>query len=689
MFDKTDQLFLAKMDGWIFKTGNDAAWSGKNISLADWKKLRPADLSATYADKNGRLECWFRIKIRTDDSIKNKQLGIKMSTWAASDLYIDDSLIASFGNTGIDGKPFKELSPIGHLSVPVHLEPGVEHLIAIHLVDFLSPVPPRRIKSADAGLDYLIRLTGPEYNGFYLQKAVKEGTLFNTIWITVSTVLALLFWLIYFLNPFDKNLRLIAIGTSCIAICMYCKNAYQNTFGLSYTGFLIFLLLANIFIALGLIMMPLIIVHIFGRKVSVGLKVFLIFFFISFVVAGFLGDGLGVTLFILFLLGLLFAIYMYYIASSWKNLSGAQWAIVAGLLISLAWGIVFGLNLAISSNNTLVYYLSVTGYALSFPLSLLVYVAIRFKEIIKEVRLHAQRVMQLSEEKKEQAIQQQKTLQVEVERQTAELRTTLTNLKSTQAQLIQSEKMASLGELTAGIAHEIQNPLNFVNNFSELNDELIDEMNAEILNGNLNEARRISTDIKNNLEKISQHGKRADAIVKSMLQHSRTSDRAKEPTLINTVADEYLRLAYHGFRAKDSSFGATLKTSYDEGIGTIDIISQDIGRVILNLVTNAFYSVNEKKKSGAEHYEPTVSISTKRLKDHIEISVADNGNGISAKLLDKIFQPFFTTKPAGQGTGLGLSLSYDMVRALGGELKVESKEGEGAEFIIKLRMNGS
>ena len=687
MFDKTDQIFLAKMNGWIFKTGNDAAWSGKNISLADWKKLRPADLSSTYVDKDGRVECWFRIKIRTDDSIKNKQLGIKMSTWAASDLYIDDSLIVSFGNTGINGKPFKELSPIGHLSVPVHLEPGIEHIIAIHLVDFLSPVPPRRIKSADAGLDYLIRITGPAYNGFYLQKVVKEGTLYNTIWITVSTVLALLFWLIYFLNPFDKNLRLIAIGTSCIAICMYCQNAYQNTVGLSYTGFLIYLFLANIFIALSVIMIPLILIHIFGRNVSSGVKIFLIVFFIGFVTTGFANDSPAVSLFILSSLAVLFAICVYYMGTSWKNLKGAQWAIVAGLLFSLSWGIVFGIIQVFNINNTTAFYLSVTGYALSFPLSLLVYVAIRFKEIIKEVRLHAQQVMQLSEEIKEQAIQQQKSLQVEVERQTAELRTTLTNLKSTQAQLIQSEKMASLGELTAGIAHEIQNPLNFVNNFSELNDELIDEMNAEIEKGELSEARRISTDIKSNLEKISQHGKRADAIVKSMLQHSRTSNQTKEPTHINTITDEYLRLAYHGFRAKDSSFGATMKTSYDESIGTINIISQDIGRVILNLITNAFYSVNEKKKSGAGHYEPIVSVITKKLKDHIEISVADNGNGISAKLLDKIFQPFFTTKPTGQGTGLGLSLSYDIVRAQGGELKVESKEGEGAEFIIQLRLN--
>jgi signal transduction histidine kinase len=260
------------------------------------------------------------------------------------------------------------------------------------------------------------------------------------------------------------------------------------------------------------------------------------------------------------------------------------------------------------------------------------------------------------------------------------------DLKSTQSQLIQSEKMASLGELTAGIAHEIQNPLNFVNNFSEVSNELIEEIQEE--RAKKQEERdeelvgEILNDIKQNLEKINHHGKRADAIVKGMLQHSRISSAVKEPTDINKLADEYLRLAYHGLRAKDKSFNATMKTDFGESIGNINIIPQDIGRVILNLITNAFYVVNEKQKSGIENYEPTVEVNTKKEDNKVFISVKDNGNGIPQKVLDKIFQPFFTTKPTGQGTGLGLSLSYDIVKAHGGELKVETKEGEGSEFII-------
>ncbi len=264
------------------------------------------------------------------------------------------------------------------------------------------------------------------------------------------------------------------------------------------------------------------------------------------------------------------------------------------------------------------------------------------------------------------------------------LEKTLVELQTTQKQLIQSEKMASLGELTAGIAHEIQNPLNFVNNFSEINKELLAEAFEELRKGDIEEATSILNDISANEEKINHHGKRADAIVKGMLQHSRTSSLVKEPTDINKLVDEYLRLAYHGLRAKDNSFNATLQTDFDESIGDVNIIPQDIGRVILNIINNAFHAVDEKKKSGIENYEPTVSISTKKESSNVLINIKDNGHGIPQKILDKVFQPFFTTKPTGQGTGLGLSLSYDIVKAHGGELKVETKEGEGSAFIIQV-----
>jgi two-component system, NtrC family, sensor kinase len=281
-------------------------------------------------------------------------------------------------------------------------------------------------------------------------------------------------------------------------------------------------------------------------------------------------------------------------------------------------------------------------------------------------------------------LQQQKN---EIEQQKETVENTLTELRSTQQQLIQSEKMASLGELTAGIAHEIQNPLNFVNNFSEINSELIEEMKQELNKGDIDEAKFIAENIRQNLEKINHHGKRADSIVKGMLQHSQRSAGEKIPTDINALADEYLRLAYHGIRAKDKSFNAKLETDFDAQMGRINIIPQDIGRVVLNILTNAFYAVNEKKKSADENYHPTVLIRTKKINDTIEIVVNDNGNGIPKTIVDKIFQPFFTTKPTGQGTGLGLSLAYDIVKAHGGDVRVESKEGYGTTFIVQLTVN--
>jgi len=294
------------------------------------------------------------------------------------------------------------------------------------------------------------------------------------------------------------------------------------------------------------------------------------------------------------------------------------------------------------------------------------------------------------EVERNQLIAQQKIeLEKQVTERTAELNQSLENLKAAQSQLIQSEKMASLGELTAGIAHEIQNPLNFVNNFSEVNRELIEELNNERSKEKSERDEELESgilgDIDQNLQKIVHHGRRADAIVKGMLMHSRAGSGQKEPTNINALADEYLRLSYHGLRAKDKTFNATMQTHFDEKIKEVEMVPQEIGRVILNLFTNAFYSVAEKKKQLNGEYEPTVSVSTKMLDKKVELRVRDNGMGISQKLLDKIYQPFFTTKPGGEGTGLGLSMSYDIItKGHSGSIKVETIEGEFAEFIIQL-----
>ncbi|WP_373511224.1 ATP-binding protein, partial [Persicitalea sp.] len=285
--------------------------------------------------------------------------------------------------------------------------------------------------------------------------------------------------------------------------------------------------------------------------------------------------------------------------------------------------------------------------------------------------------------------EENRLLEEKVTKRTTELKVSLDHLKATQSQLIQSEKMASLGELTAGIAHEIQNPLNFVNNYSEVNEELIDEISDVLTQGDLDEVKLLLTDLKDNQTKIQHHGKRADAIVRGMLQHSRTSSGTKEPTNLNALADEYLRLAYHGLRAKDSEFQADFETDFDNNLPLVDVVAQDIGRVLLNIINNAFQAVNERRLLGIEEYQPAVKVATKKLEDLVEISIVDNGIGIPEAIRDKIFQPFFTTKPTGQGTGLGLSLAYDIVKAQAGDLEVESMNGEGSTFILKLPMQSN
>ncbi len=267
-------------------------------------------------------------------------------------------------------------------------------------------------------------------------------------------------------------------------------------------------------------------------------------------------------------------------------------------------------------------------------------------------------------------------------------RKTLLSLRKTQRQLIQSEKMASLGELTAGIAHEIQNPLNFVNNFSEVSIELLGELKEEEKAGNTEDVMALAGDLTQNLEKINYQGKRSDIIVKGMLQHSRTGTGERQPTNVNVLADDFFKLAYHGLRAKDKNFNADVVTKLDKNLPPVNIVQQDIGRVLVNLFNNAFYAVNQKHKTAGADYKPEVSVTTSTENGQVVIKVKDNGTGIPDAIKEKIMQPFFTTKPTGEGTGLGLSLTYDMVvKGHGGKIEVNTKEGEFTEFIVSLPLN--
>ncbi|MDE3248799.1 MAG: hypothetical protein KGO82_09080 [Bacteroidota bacterium] len=385
-----------------------------------------------------------------------------------------------------------------------------------------------------------------------------------------------------------------------------------------------------------------------------------------------------------------FAIIRIVIRAVRQKKKGAWLLAVGAVLFLLTFAVFIAGPLLFPANLVLINVLFVVA-VLCIPLATSLYLGLEFgfvsvslQEKLNEVSLLSEKNIAQEKEKQQLLTSQNETLEKQVRERTAALSQSLEELKAAQSQLIQAEKMASLGELTAGIAHEIQNPLNFVNNFSEVSVELINEMQDAINQQDTATVKEIAGDIRANLEKIEFHGKRADAIVKGMLQHSRTAATAKEPADINKLADEYLRLSYHGLRAKEKDFSANYVTAFAADLPPVQVVPQEIGRVLLNLFNNAFYSVNQKRKIAGGDYKPLVSISTAYEQRMCCIRVSDNGMGVPAAIRDKIFQPFFTTKPTGQGTGLGLSISYDTIKAHGGSFELQGEEGEFAEFIIKL-----
>ena len=683
MFHTHQRLFLAPLEGWLFRQGHDPSWAKEDIDLKDWKKFNLTELNAGMEDASGRVEGWFRIKIKLDSSFNGMPLGLSRDLWAATDIYLDGKLIHAFGNTG---NPYKAYNPILKYPVPVDVAPDKEYLLAIHFVDYETTFTQREIRLKPHNLQSLINITGPEYVSWVTYDH-KLTHIYGAISISVSFLLFFLFWLLVFLNPGQRIFWLIAISTTFVLIAA--AGSFWNTFfEITYPDekirYLISVATQPIMTVFGMIILEWVLLK---RITRLNLVIILLMIITSDIAHIF---SISAPFGLFFMAMISYLIYL--IIRYRKNIQGAPSAIVAGIVVTVLAAFAY---ITLHKNFPDLYYdyekplLSLTF--LGAPLLLMVYISIRFKEILKSVSDEAEKVLKITEEKKELLADQNILLEKQVNERTAELKTSLENLKSTQSQLIQSEKMASLGELTAGIAHEIQNPLNFVNNFSEVSVELIEELagerskeDGERDTGLENE---LLSDISENLRKISHHGQRADAIVKGMLQHSRSSSGIKEQTDINALTDEYLRLAYHGLRAKDKSFNAALITDFDERIGKIELIPQEMGRVILNLITNAFYAVSERRRQSGDGFEPKVSVTTYKSGNKVEIRVSDNGNGIPDRILDKIFQPFFTTKPTGQGTGLGLSLAYDIVKAHGGELRVETKNGEGTTFIISVPGN--
>ena len=660
--------------GWKFHGGDDSAWANPDFNDQDWKTVDLSRYESEYfADLKKTKTGWFRIRLYLDSSLRSHPLALVISQLGASDLYLDGRILLRLGR--IEGK----MEPNNPHNKPFLLQgnlAGDTIALALRFASSYPRFPWLFTREKVRPLSFSISPWTNALND-YQTALVTPRYMIGYSFMTIG--LGLLFFLLYAFLPTERVNILFAGFCFMLGILVVCNyqlrdgNLDINAFGWMSLG------IELVSKCLGLLILSIMALEV-TRKISY-FQTGLIFYIIVIdtMLSIFFGNSR-----IDFILGnLARAIFtLEIIRLTYLSLQQRKYiAGIVGIAASLL-NIIYFLG-TIFSIHTFDLFFILNNYILIIVMSL--YVASKYTRNTKDLMLQIAQNRKLSEEKQQMLISQKETLEQQVKDRTAELSVSLQELKETQTQLIQSEKMASLGELTAGIAHEIQNPLNFVNNFSEVNSELIDEMQKELSDGNADSAKAIGDDIRQNLEKISRHGKRADSIVKGMLMHSRSSTGQKEPTDINALADEYFRLSYHGLRAKDKMFNATMSQELDPQIGLVSVVAPDIGRALLNLFNNAFYSVTEKKKKLGDSFEPMVSLSTSKKGHNVQIVVRDNGLGISPNLVDKIFNPFYTSKPAGQGTGLGLSMSYDIItKEHEGHLSVHTLEGEYAEFVIEL-----
>jgi signal transduction histidine kinase len=673
-----DSIPIAGIDldqGWKFSPGDDTNWARPAFDDHNWKSV---SLSAfekeILPDLKGKNIGWLRTKIYIDSFIRNTPMALVINQLGATIIYVDGSPLVSLGKIN----PYGYSQPSNPRGKPFLLQGNLGGDTIALAVRYASQYP---LQPWLLGKD--VRLMSIRINRWpvalneFQQSLIQPRGQFALSFVAIS--LGILFLSLYIFFSSEK-INVLFAGF-CFALALNIAMHYQvGQANVDLNGFALMNLTSTLVDKIvGMSVLSLIAMAVLGKITK-----YQIFLIIYIVIVG--------------------TVFDFYISSSAFNIAQRETSRVLftielsrvtilalirkkyfigiiGVGSSLV-NIFYFFNHLLPLNFYYGYYIFILYFNF---IMFTIYVAYNYASNSKKLVLQIAQNKKLSGEKEQLLLMQNTTLEQQVSERTAELQKSLQDLKDTQVQLIQSEKMASLGELTAGIAHEIQNPLNFVNNFSEVNAELIDEMEEELKAGNAKAAEKIAENIKQNLEKIGHHGKRADAIVKGMLLHSRSSSGQKEPTDINALADEYFRLSYHGLRAKDKMFNATMSQELDPDLGKASVVAPDIGRALLNLFNNAFYSVSEKKKRLGDGYVPTVSLTTEKLTGKIQIIIHDNGLGIPEKLVDKIFNPFFTSKPAGQGTGLGLSMSYDIItKEHGGNLSVETQEGEYAEFIIEL-----
>ena len=700
MFRLTDDEPHLLNVGWKYKMVDDPTFALQQYNDQGWKSIK-ADLDVHNSlPKDAKTGIgWMRLKFFVGKELRGKILSIRIHQSVASEIFLNGKFLTSFGVLNVDPKKVKAYDPI-YLPINFPLSNDNIQVVSVRFAVQPGILYSRIFESPNELMSMEVMSSQSALNSYKHIYVFEHSFLFLQIGIMI--MIFIIHFSFFILDPSQKaNLYFSMFALCYLFVAIFQINYYvychhvATKFFLGNFSFLLILagtllitkaiysflqrkidfyykfLLGYGILAVFLNMYP------YGYGWQIGGPICEVLAFINLVRISFLAVKQGELRARVIAIGAIATIILFIIfilQGTFTNRSFLQ----SLDLKRLSTYLLFVLSLPAAASYLLAKDFAVTSKRLS--------------QKLEEVKDLSQQNLAIEKEKQQILASQNQQLELQVKERTAALSQSLEELKSTQTQLIQSEKMASLGELTAGIAHEIQNPLNFVNNFSEVNMELSDEIIDAVKQGDLPAIGQLATDIKSNQEKILEHGHRADGIVKSMLQHSRSSTGIKEPIDINALVDEYARLSYHGLKAKDKSFNVTFKADYDPNAGSCNIIPQDIGRVLLNLFNNAFYAVSEKnidlvsvKINVTPLFEPTVSVSTKRIDEQIRIIVRDNGSGIPEKIKEKIFQPFFTTKPTGLGTGLGLSLSYDIIsQGHSGHLEVQTEEGEFTEFIIHI-----
>ena len=681
--------------GWRFRAGDSTGWASPPYQDSHWAKVKPSvDLNENSTLwKAGRG--WFRETFRLR-RLPTKDLTMTIQQFGQSVIYLDGRRMAVLKPPHYDSGGSQRISML----LPIHVSDTNQHTLAVRYAFRRDPLVGAVVNKDPFRLKFMA--SDSAVNNLVDDRSNSAG--FSYLLIGVFGVLSLLHFLFYRANPTQRVNRVLAGTMLAFAITFLADEADSYTGTLTLDSMRGALGQSSVSAAVSLLLLS--VYTYLGRRpgwIFWGIVVLLaaeILYRIG------IGQVAATVIWIPFLLVLVEYIRVSWLAKRrnpdpdarlpWNSLKVTLYSFLAIVLISFVAGVAVSVFKVRDGLDwiTLPASLLALVMILSIPVGLSLSLVRDYAQTYLSLRQKFDEVEQLSaqtlaqeQEKQQLLARQNETLEHQVADRTAELQQSLTDLRTTQTQLIQAEKMASLGELTAGIAHEIQNPLNFVNNFSEVSAELVDELHEEYQKPDRDPDLQADLlgDLKQNLQKITQHGSRASSIVKGMLEHSRKSTGQKELTDLNALADEYLRLAYHGLRAKDKRFNCELVTHFDPTLSPVAVVQQDISRVLLNLFNNAFYAVQQKQKSAPADYKPTVWVSTKQSANYLEIRVRDNGTGMPDPVKAKIFQPFFTTKPTGEGTGLGLSLSYDIItKGHGGTLSVESQAGEGTEFITGL-----